>query len=61
MSYYIDGRNVASNHTQPTKTKGRHGKVTENVNRQVIEINQTRNSKMSKQSTVHQCKIVIYL
>lgn len=50
MSYYIDGGNVASNHTQSTnKTKANAGQLMKNVKNQVTEIIETRNLKTGKQ------------
>jgi len=67
MSYYIDGRNVASNHTQSTKTKAKHREVNEKIGKktgstilmkrlgkkQAAQIIQTRNLKMSKQQCIN--------
>jgi hypothetical protein len=39
MSYYIDGRNVASNHTQSTKTKAKHREVNEKIGKKTRNTN----------------------
>ena len=54
MSYYIDGRDVASNHTQSTKTKAEHREINEkSEKKQVAQIIQTGILKMSKQQCIN--------
>ena len=59
MSYYIDGRDVASNHTQSTKTKAEHREINENQ-KKTSSTNYPDWDFENEQTTMHQCKSVIY-